>query len=62
MPETVNETRRRMLAATGGTLAAARIPETQAADARAGFTKGSFGPLKQVDTGVLNVGYTESHD
>jgi len=58
MPETVNENRRRVLAAALTTLAAAQVPKVVAADAPAG-AKGTFGPLKQINAGLLNVGYVE---
>jgi len=58
MPETVNENRRRVLAAALTTLAAAQVPKAVAADAPAG-AKGTFGPLKQINAGLLNVGYVE---
>src|SRR5437773_5285667 len=60
MPETVNQNRRRMLAATVMTIAAAQFPKAGAADAPAGGTSTSFGPLKQVNAGLLNVGYAEA--
>jgi pimeloyl-ACP methyl ester carboxylesterase len=60
MPETVNQNRRRMLAATAMTIVAAQFPNAVAADAPARGTKSSFGPLKQVDAGLLNVGYAEA--
>ena len=60
MHETINETRRRMLAATAMTIAAAQVPKAIAADASAASAKSSFGPLKQVDAGLLNVGYAEA--
>jgi pimeloyl-ACP methyl ester carboxylesterase len=60
MAETVNPNRRRMLAATIMTIAAAQLRKAVAADAPVGGTKGSFGTLKQVDAGVLNVGYAEA--
>jgi len=59
MPETVNENRRRMLAAALTTLAAAQVPKVVAADAPAVGAKGTFGPLKQINAGLLNVGYVE---
>jgi pimeloyl-ACP methyl ester carboxylesterase len=59
MPEPVNENRRRMLAATIATLATAQVPRAIAADAPASGTKSSFGPLKQINAGLLNVGYVE---
>ena len=60
MAETVNQNRRRMLAATVMTIAAAQFTKAVAADAPAGSTKSSFGPLKQVNAGLLNVGYAEA--
>jgi pimeloyl-ACP methyl ester carboxylesterase len=56
MPATVNQNRRRILALMA--LAAAHIPNAGAADAGASNTK--FGPLKQVNAGLLNVGYAEA--
>jgi pimeloyl-ACP methyl ester carboxylesterase len=52
----VNQNRRRILALMA--LAAAHIPNAGAADAGASNTK--FGPLKQVNAGLLNVGYAEA--
>src|SRR5947207_4796424 len=60
MHKTINETRRRMLAATAMTIAAAQVPKAIAADASAASAKSSFGPLEQVDAGLLNVGYAEA--
>ena len=60
MPETVNQNRRRMLAATVMTIAAAQFPKAGAADAPAGGTSSQFGPLKQVNASLLNVGYAEA--
>src|SRR5438045_174002 len=60
MPEIVNQSRRRMLAAAVMTIAAAQVSEAVAADAPAGGTKSSFGPLKQINAGLLNVGYAEA--
>jgi pimeloyl-ACP methyl ester carboxylesterase len=61
MPGTFNQNRRRMLAATVVTIAAAQISRAVAADAPAGGgTKTSFGLLKQVNAGLLNVGYAEA--
>jgi pimeloyl-ACP methyl ester carboxylesterase len=59
MPETINENRRRVLAAALTTIAAAQVPKVVAADAPAGGPKGTFGPLKQINAGLLNVGYVE---
>src|SRR5437867_11274148 len=60
MPETVNQNRRRILAAAAMTIAAAQVPEAVAADAPADGTKSSFGRLKQINAGLLNVGYAEA--
>jgi len=55
----IDENRRRMMAATVMALAAAQVPNVVAADARAGTANTSLGTLKQVDAGLLNVGYAE---
>jgi pimeloyl-ACP methyl ester carboxylesterase len=60
MPETINQNRRRMLAASVISIAATQFPYAGAADPPAGSTKGSFAPLKQVNAGLLNVGYAEA--
>ena len=60
MTETVNQSRRRMLAATAMTIAAADFPWAGAADAPSAGAKSSFAPLKQVNAGLLNVGYAEA--
>jgi pimeloyl-ACP methyl ester carboxylesterase len=59
MPETINGMRRRMLAATIVTLAASQVRTAAATDATSGRAGNPFGTLKQVDAGVLNVGYVE---
>ena len=59
MVDGVNEKRRRMLAVTAVAIAAAQVPRALAADARAGSLNASFGPLRQVDAGLLNAGYVE---
>ena len=59
MPAIIDENRRRILAATIMAIAGAQVPRVLAADARAGTTSASLGPLKQVDAGLLNVGYAE---
>ena len=48
MTETINQRRRRMLAATAMTIAAVDFPRAGAADAPPGGAKSSFAPLKQV--------------
>src|SRR5207302_10882798 len=55
MSETINIDRRRLLGA-----AALAIAATQMSRARAAGTQSSFGPLKQIDAGVLNIGYAEA--
>ncbi|HET6780797.1 MAG TPA: alpha/beta hydrolase [bacterium] len=55
MSETINHDRRRLLGAAALAIAAAQIGR-----ARAAGTLSSFGPLKQVNAGVLNVGYAEA--
>jgi len=60
MSETINYDRRRILGAALITIAAAQVGRARAADAGGAGTKSSFGPLKQIKAGVLNVGYAES--
>ena len=60
MSETVNQTRRRILAASVISIAASQVSNALAADAPAGGAKSSFGPLKQINAGVLNVGSAEA--
>jgi pimeloyl-ACP methyl ester carboxylesterase len=60
MAQTINQNRRRMLAATVMTIAATQVPEAVAADAPARGTNSSFSPLRQVNAGLLNVGYAEA--
>jgi pimeloyl-ACP methyl ester carboxylesterase len=60
MAETVNQNRRRILAGAAMTIAAAQVPQAAAADAPVRGTSSSFGPLEQVNAGVLNVGYVEA--
>ena len=60
MTETINQRRRRILAATAMTIAAVDFPRAGAADAPSGGAKSSFAPLKQVNAGLLNVGYAEA--
>src|SRR5215813_10681921 len=60
MSETINYDRRRILGAALITIAAAQVGRARAADAGGAGTKSSFGPLKQIDAGPLNVGYAEA--
>jgi pimeloyl-ACP methyl ester carboxylesterase len=69
MAEDVNHRRRRFFGTAAMTVAAAQLGMAGFAAAEAGKTKlpavkpgthTSFGPLKQIDAGVLNVGYAEA--
>jgi pimeloyl-ACP methyl ester carboxylesterase len=60
MSETINHDRRRILGATLMTIAAAQVRRAAAADSRGAGTQSSFGPLKQINAGVLSVGYAEA--
>src|SRR5262249_43254668 len=59
MPETVDHKRRRMIAAAVMTIAAAQARAAGSASLPASDVKGSFGALKQIDAGLLNVGYAD---
>src|SRR5436190_13379448 len=56
--EEIDHGRRRLLGAAAVTIAAAQFGVVRSAVAQRGET--SFGPLKQIDAGVLNVGYAEA--
>ena len=69
--EDINHPRRRLIGAAAMTVAAARFGMGGSADAQTGATKPSlpaikpgtntaFAPLKQIDGGLLNVGYAEA--
>jgi pimeloyl-ACP methyl ester carboxylesterase len=60
MSETINYDRRRMLGAALMTIAAAQVRRAAAADPRGAGTTSSFGPLKQINAGLLNVGYADA--
>jgi pimeloyl-ACP methyl ester carboxylesterase len=60
MSETINHDRRRILGATLMTIAAAQVRRAAAADSRGAGRQSSFGPLKQINAGVLSVGYAEA--
>jgi pimeloyl-ACP methyl ester carboxylesterase len=67
MSEEINHDRRRLLGAAVLTVAAAELAIVGAADAQSGKigpikpgTNTSFAPLKQIDAGLLNVGYAEA--
>ena len=67
MPETINDDRRRLLTSAVVGIAAAELGMICSADAQAtkiksikSGTNTSFSSLKQIDAGVLNVGYAEA--
>src|SRR5881392_2131896 len=67
MSEEINHDRRHLIGAAVLTLAAAELAAIASADAQSGKvrpiqpgTNTSFGPLKQIDAGVLNIGYAEA--
>ena len=62
MAEEIDSDRRRFLGAAAMTIAAAQLGVVGSAGAQAGKAKPdiSFGPLKQIDAGLLNVGYAEA--
>ena len=69
IPEKIDQHRRRLFGAAAMTIAAAQFGVIRSADSQPANTKlpaikpgtnTSFGPLKQIDAGVLNVGYAEA--
>jgi pimeloyl-ACP methyl ester carboxylesterase len=61
MSEEIDEGRRRLLGAAAMTIAALPLAAQSSQPMRTVSTETpSFGPLKQIDAGVLNVGYAES--
>ena len=72
MPEHIDHHRRRLFGAAAMTVAAAQLARVRSADAQSSTTRAadlpkikpgtntSFGALKQIDAGVLNVGYAEA--
>jgi alpha-beta hydrolase superfamily lysophospholipase len=58
MQDAINAGRRRFLGAAGMTIAAAGFGTIEAGAAQPGRAR-SFGALKQIDAGVLNIGYAE---
>src|SRR5689334_8456523 len=61
MPECVDHDRRRLVGAAAMAAAAVQLGMSASADAQtsapAAATSASFGPIKQIDTGVLDTGY-----
>jgi pimeloyl-ACP methyl ester carboxylesterase len=60
MPDEINLARRSFLGAAAVAAAATQLDLAGSAQAQSGNTGASFGPLKQIDAGVLNVGYAEA--
>ena len=67
MPEQIDHSRRRLLGAAAMSIVAAELARIGVAQAQSGKlnpikpgTNTSFGPLKQIKAGVLNVGYAET--
>jgi pimeloyl-ACP methyl ester carboxylesterase len=70
MSDDIDEQRRRFFVAAAGTIAAAQLGLVGSANAQAGTTRqvrtttpatsASFAPLKQIEAGLLNVGYAEA--
>jgi pimeloyl-ACP methyl ester carboxylesterase len=72
MPDAIDEHRRRFFGTAAGAVAAAQLAIIASADAQSSTvrpseaatgrpaTNTSFGPLKQIDAGALNVGYAEA--
>src|SRR6266850_1120637 len=59
MRETINPDRRRFLGAAAATLVAAQLSAIRPVSAQT-MTNASFGPLKQINAGLLNVAYAEA--
>jgi pimeloyl-ACP methyl ester carboxylesterase len=60
MLDEINLARRRFLGAAAVAAAATQLDLAGSAQAQSGNTGASFGSLKQIDAGVLNVGYAEA--
>jgi pimeloyl-ACP methyl ester carboxylesterase len=60
MPDDINHGRRQFFAAAAAGLAAAQLGLIGSAAAQSSRTNASLEPLKQIDAGLLNVGYAES--
>jgi len=56
---TINQDRRRFLGAAAASLAVAELAAIRPVSAQT-MTNASFGPLKQIDAGVLNIAYAEA--
>jgi pimeloyl-ACP methyl ester carboxylesterase len=60
MTDAIDQDRRRFLGAAAGALAAANSLGGQPAQAQAAPPAGPFGPVRQIDAGLLNVGYVDA--
>ena len=60
MPDEINQGRRQFFTAAAASLAAAQLGLIGSAAAQSSRTNASLEPLKQIDAGLLNVGYAES--
>jgi pimeloyl-ACP methyl ester carboxylesterase len=60
MFETINQPRRRFLGAAAMTLAVSELVTIGAAKAQGKAMATSFGPLKQINAGLLSIGYAEA--
>src|SRR5258706_4346092 len=58
--ENIDHDRRRLFGAAAATIAAAQLGMTGPAKAQAGRPGANFASLKQIEAGVLNVGYAEA--
>lgn len=60
MSEEINSNRRRFLSNAAMTLAATELATSRSAAAKSRANAQSFAPLKQIDAGLLNIGYAEA--
>ncbi len=60
MTEPINQDRRRFLGTAAATLAAVELGFTQTSSTPPKPKNTSLGPIKQIDAGLLNVGYAEA--
>src|SRR6476619_2428744 len=59
MSDEINQNRRRFISNSAMTFAAAQLALTGVTKAQSTQTRASFGSIKQIDAGVLNVGYAD---
>ena len=60
MSEEINSNRRRFLSNAAMTLAAVELATSRSGAAKSRANAQSFAPLKQIDAGLLNIGYAEA--